>query len=390
MLTLPALKVRQFSQEFFLLNLAAGDIERLVRFEVLGSTGAGKAVKSARPRKGAIVNWHEIEERVQVSEEAYQRPVLRKKLDELAQYYLQCRDDGAMPAVPGAVLLTSEEPVEFVPEGNNPFVGLVKIAEPDDALRVLDGQHRLLALAALVRSPDASDAERAAAQMLQVPAVLFSDLPAPAVIEMFVTINSKHTRLNSSLLFSLKGRQLYADPLDAAVHDVIRRLNDDDASPLEGQIKMLGVGPGRIAQSGLAQELKRVVVHLESSSADQPWFPGLMDHLPAFYLEYFKVVARAFEEAWTSRSHSIRSLIALRAFLQVSEAVVPRVLSAGGDPRVALARVLAPWRGQIGSSRFETAGTWKERTAGGGKETTRRLARELTESLERSTEDIRA
>jgi len=379
MLTLPALKVQQFAHEFYLLNLAAGDVERLVRFEVLGSSGVQG--KPSRRKKGSLVNWQEIEERVQVSEEAYQRPILRKKIDELAQYYLQCRDDGAVPAVPGAVLLTSEEPVEFVSEGSNPFIGVVKIADDDEALRVLDGQHRLLALAALLRSAELAATERASAQMLQVPAVLFSGLPPPAVIEMFVTINSKHTRLNSSLLFSLKGRQLYADPLDAAVHDVVRRLNDDDSSPLEDQIKMLGVGPGRIAQSGLAQELRRVLVNLEESFGQAPWFAGLMEHLPAFYLEYFKEVARVFDDAWKSRDHSIRSLIALRAFLLASQAVVPRVLSVGGDPRVTLRKVLAPWGARIGSSRFETAGLWRERAGGGGKETTRRLARELTDAL---------
>ncbi len=378
MLTLPALKVQQFSQEFYLLNLAAADVGRLVRFEVLGTSGVEG--KPARRRKGSLVNWQEIEERVQVSEEAYQRPILRKKIEELAQYYRQCREDGAVPAIPGAVLLTSEEPVEFVTEGGNPFVGLVKISDDDQALRVLDGQHRLLALAALLRSTE--DADRAAAAMLQVPAVLFSGLAAPAVIEMFVTINSKHTRLNSSLLFSLKGRQLYADPLDAEVHDVIRRLNDDHASPLDGQIKMLGVGPGRVAQSGLAQELRRVLVALERSPADQSWLVGLKEHLPAFYLEYFKETARVFEEAWTSRSHSIQSLIALRALLQASQEVVPRALSGGGDPRAALRKVLTPWSTRIGSARFETAGLWKERAAGGGKETTRRLARELIDALE--------
>jgi hypothetical protein len=112
-------------------------------------------------------------------------------------------------------------------------------------LRVLDGQHRLLALAALLKGGNASQEEHAAASLLQVPAVLFSSLPAPSVVEMFVTINSKHTRLNSSLLFELKGRQLYADPIDARVHDVIKKLNAE-GSPLAGDIKMLGIGPGKV------------------------------------------------------------------------------------------------------------------------------------------------
>lgn len=76
MLTLPARKLQQFSQEFYLLNLSATDVERLVRFEVLGQAG--------------------VDGRVETSEKAYQRPILKKKSDELAHHYLQCRDDGAL------------------------------------------------------------------------------------------------------------------------------------------------------------------------------------------------------------------------------------------------------------------------------------------------------
>ena len=75
---------------------------------------------------------------------------------------------------------------------------------------------------------------------------------------MFVTINAKHTRLNASHLVSLSGRQLYADESLAAAHDVVRALNDREDSPLYGEIKLLGVGKGRIAQAPLAQELKRL------------------------------------------------------------------------------------------------------------------------------------
>ena len=39
-----------------------------------------------------------------------------------------------------------------------------------------------------------------------VPAVIFDRLPEDHVVQMFVTINAKHTRLNSSHLVSLSGR----------------------------------------------------------------------------------------------------------------------------------------------------------------------------------------
>lgn len=38
-LTLPAPKLQQFTQELFLLSLAAADFDRVVRFEALGEAG---------------------------------------------------------------------------------------------------------------------------------------------------------------------------------------------------------------------------------------------------------------------------------------------------------------------------------------------------------------
>ncbi|MEZ4219623.1 MAG: DGQHR domain-containing protein [Polyangiaceae bacterium] len=379
-LTLPALKVQQHGRDFYMLNLAAQDVERMVRFEVLGAEGL-QGKRGRRAGKTSAVNWEQIEKKVQTSEKAYQRPILRKKIEELTRYYLQCRDDGVMPAIPGAVLLTMEQPVEFEPQGSNPFVGLVRLPADADVLRVLDGQHRLLALAALLKSPAVDEADRAAAQMLQVPAILFTELPPPAVVEMFVTINSKHTRLNASLLFSLKGRQLYSDARDARIHDVVRKLNESDASPLKGQIKMLGVGPGKVAQAGLATEIRAAVDAIEKQHRNAPWLDGFLGHLEKLYVNYFRQIASAFPAAWNSRKHSIQSLISLRAFVRLSVEVFPAVLNHGGSPPALLRQVVEPWGTAVGSARFETAGKWRERAAGGGKETTRRLVQELREHM---------
>ena len=95
MLTIPGLKVQQFNQEFFLLNLSAEDVERLVRFEVLGEAGV-QGKKSKKP-SGSKVNWSELERRVGTSDKAFQRPILRKKIEELGQYYTTCREQQLLP-----------------------------------------------------------------------------------------------------------------------------------------------------------------------------------------------------------------------------------------------------------------------------------------------------
>ncbi len=376
MLIVPAVKIQQFKQEFYLLNLSAIDVQRLVRFEVLGDAGLDEARRPARQARPNLVNWVEIERKVHTSEKAFQRPILRKKIEELAEHYRQCREDGAVPAIPGAVLLVSEDPVTFVAQGSNPFVGLVQMSESEGTLRVLDGQHRLLALDAMLASPEVD-----AIRSVQVPAILFAGLPAPSVVEMFVTINSKHTRLNPSLLYSLKGRQLYPDPIDSAIHDTIKELNGKDGSPLARHVKMLGVGPGKVPQAGLAQEMRAAIEAVRAAGESAPWPDDFVANVRRFYGLYFREVQRAFADVWESKKHSVRSTIALRAFVQASQPVVARVYEVGGDPRPVVSALLAPWSTQIGDARFETTGAWRAKAAGGGKETTRVLARELVAAL---------
>lgn len=376
MLTVPAVKIQQFKQEFYLLNLAAADVQKLVRFEVLGDTGLDGAKRKPRGSKPGPVNWAEIERKVHTSEKAFQRPILRKKVEELAEHYRQCREDGAVPAIPGAVLLVSDEPIVFASQGTNPFIGLAQLSESEGTLRVLDGQHRLLALDAMLASPDAE-----AIRGIQVPAILFAGLPAPSVVEMFVTINSKHTRLNPSLLYSLKGRQLYPDPIDSAIHDTLKDLNGKAGSPLEGHIKMLGVGAGKVPQAGLAQEMRAAVEAVRAAHPNAEWMGDFVANLRRFYALYFHQVHHAFADVWASKKHSVRSTTALRAFIQASPPVVGRIHEVGGDPRPTMQALLARWPAQIGATRFETAGLWRAKAGGGGKETTRLLARELTDAL---------
>lgn len=387
MLTVPAVKVQQFRQELYLLNISAADVERLVRFEALGDAG----LDGKRPRRAAssrsLVNWAEIEERVSTSDKAFQRPILRKKIDELAEHFRQCRDDGQVPAIPGAVLLTTDEPVSFSAVGHNPFVGLLQMSDAEGSLRVLDGQHRLLALAALLGSADLTPEERADTRNVQVPAILFAGLPAPAIVEMFVTINSKHTRLNASLLYALKGRQLYPQLIDQRVHDAMKALNEKQGGALEGHIRMLGVGSGKVPQAGLAQETATMLAAL--GAARPASATEVVENIHRFLPLYFDEVARVFSGAWVSKRHSIRSGIALRAFIQAAQPVLLCVLELGGAPRPIVREMLSNWSERVGDERFETAGAWRAKAAGGGKETTRILARELVAALrDVSTSDI--
>jgi DGQHR domain-containing protein len=345
-----------------------------VKFEVLGYSGAPEAEKPKARSTRSRVNWDALERRISESETAYQRPVIRRKIDELATYYRECKDAGTLPAIPGAVIITSEKRFTFTPIAGHHDLGLLQIPEEHGVLRVLDGQHRLLALHALSQSGEPMS--------IEVPAVLFDSLDARQIVELFVTINAKHTRLNPSHIISLAGRKLYPDPNQALAHDVIRSLNEDDTSPLHGEIKMLGTGRGRVSQAPLAEEIVDFFETVEKVGGGAR-IQELRQGAKRFFLNYVKALSTTFPTAWAGRKYSIKTGAALRAFIRAAPDVMARARELRRDPfdLNAIREAIKPWGERLRDRRFETEGEWKLKLAGGTRGTVEILTRELRDAL---------
>jgi DGQHR domain-containing protein len=353
MINVAAIRMQQFGVQFYQASLTASDIDKLVRFEVLSyGDGAQPGVRGGKQRSGAPVskvNWDLLERRIASSEKAYQRHIIRRKIDELVQYYEQCRQARDLPSIPGAVIISCDEKLTFHAASEDARVGILKVPEREGILRAIDGQHRLLALHA--------DIDRFQGEDFSVPAIIFDRLPEDHVVQMFVTINAKHTRLNASHLVSLSGRQLYRDENLATAHDVVRALNDREDSALYDEIKLLGVGRGRVAQAPLAQELKK----LFAADAFGRRSGDFHEEVRKFFVNYFKQIALVFGGAWNGRKYSIKSASALRAFVKVAPDVIRRLDQEHADRSDfrAIGRAIAPWGRRIGDLRFETEGAWK-------------------------------
>src|SRR6266545_4574726 len=332
MISVPARRVKQFGVEFYQAALSAKDIDRLVKFEVLGYSGGPAADEptKGRPAVRSRVNWDSLEKRISESESAYQRPVIRRKIDELATYYRECKDAGTLPAIPGAVIITSEKRFTFTPVAGHHDLGLLQIPEEHGVLRVLDGQHRLLALHAL----------------------------------------------------SLAGRKLYPDPNQALAHDVIRSLNEDDTSPLHGEIKMLGTGRGRVSQAPLAEEIVDLLETVEKVGGGAK-IQELRSGAKRFFLNYIKALSTTFPGAWAGRKYSIKTGAALRAFIRLTPDVMARAREIRRDPfdLNAIREAIKPWGERMRDRRFETEGEWKLKLAGGTRGTVEVLTRELRDAL---------
>ena len=369
MINVAAIRMQQFGVRFYQASLTAGDIDKLVRFEVLSYGEAGQPVRGGNKKTPSKVNWDLLERRIASNEKAYQRQIIRRKIDELVQYYEQCRQARDLPSIAGAVIISCDEKLTFEPIEEGMSIGRLKVPEREGILRAIDGQHRLLALHADIDNIEQED--------FTVPAIIFDRLPEDHVVQMFVTINAKHTRLNASHLVSLSGRQLYKDDALAAAHDVVRALNDKDESPLQGEIKLLGVGRGRVAQAPIAQELKRLFA--SDAFGGPRKSADFRDDARRFFVNYFKQVSVVFGTAWAGRKYSIKSATALRAFIRVAPDVVRRLDQEHADRADfrAIGRVIAPWGRRIGNVRFESEGVWKRAGT-----TVDSLARELKLALE--------
>lgn len=358
MIQVAAIRMEQFGVQFYQASLTARDVGKLMRFEVLSyANQQHQPVRGRREAERSKVNWDLLERRITGTDKAYQRQIIRRKIDELVDYYEQCRQARNLPSIPGAVIISCDEPLKFESiDGQWSNLGVLKVPEREGILRAIDGQHRLLALH--------NDIEQFGHDAFSVPAVIFDRLPEDHVVQMFVTINAKHTRLNPSHLVSLSGRQLYSDPALATAHDVVRALNEREDSPLHGAIKLLGVGPGKVAQAPLAQELKR---QFSSDAFGGPRkSEAFHEDAKRFYVNYFKQVSQVFSAAWHGRKYSIKSSSGLRSFIRVAPDVVRRLDQEHAERTDfrAIGRVIAPWGRRIGDLRFETDGAWKRTGSG--------------------------
>src|SRR5260370_11146648 len=141
MINVAAIRMQQFGVQFYQASLTASDIDKLVRFEVLSYGDAAQPpVRGGKQKAGAgvvvsKVNWDLLERRIASSERAYQRQIIRRKIDELVQYYEQCRQARDLPSIPGAVIISCDERLTFVPAGDDSRVGVLKVPEREGILR---------------------------------------------------------------------------------------------------------------------------------------------------------------------------------------------------------------------------------------------------------------
>ncbi|MEO5656578.1 MAG: DGQHR domain-containing protein [Nitrospiria bacterium] len=313
---------------------------------------------------------------VEKSEHGFQRLLNRQKVKQIVNFY---ETAATQPVIPGTVLLFSDETLAFEPIGSAASMG--NLHEPRGKYLIIDGQHRLAALRFFAtKHPQQADE-------IEVPCVLFDGKSADFATEMFVIINSTHTKINRSHLIDLYEKVSWESPEKKFAAKIVNHLYEDADSPLRYRINRLG-GRSRqekwVLQSELFNELhKLAVAHKKvfdkrfGLKADRAYEP---------LRDYLKAVREVMEPVWGKNDRSMFTRdVTLKALIRVFGDVLQdgRTLEAWLDARSpkAFLPLVQPWAELV--REFRVDGFYERFAAKGQVERVRRIHLRLTQALGR-------
>ena len=229
-----AQRMRQKESEFYFVSYPAQDLLRKVRFVSRFYGERGEMIGGDVSTKKNVDDVERYVQAIEKNSKSFQRDLNRRKVKQIKDFY---RNETRQPVIPGAVLLFTTEKLEFQPLKGMERAG--NLLEPRGDFLIIDGQHRLAGLHFYLQEKDA-DAR------VEVPVVIFDGKTSDFATEMFVVINSSHTRINKSHLIDLYERiEWGTDPEKKFAATLVRALYEEDDSPLQYHINMLG---GRSSQ----------------------------------------------------------------------------------------------------------------------------------------------
>ena len=223
--------------------------------------------------------------------------------------------------IPGAVLLFSTEKLEFQPLKGMERAG--NLVEPRGDFLIIDGQHRLAGLHFYLQEKDADP-------HIEVPVVIFDGKTADFATEMFVVINSTHTRINKSHLIDLYERiEWGTDPEKKFAASLVRQLYENDDSPLQYHINMLGGRSAQemwINQAQIFGELRRLVRRKDAAHRFKDGRGWNKDRGYGLVRDTLKAVRQAFGDAWgDNKNYMVTRDVTIEGILRLAGDVAAHV-----------------------------------------------------------------
>ena len=366
-----ATRVKQKESTFYFVSYKATDLLEKVKF-TSRYYFEGEELSEARLRQDDEVA--QFIAGIERSEKGFQRVLNRQKIKQIVNFYETVL---TQPMVPGTVLLFTDETLNFRKLDGSDSIG--HLSEPKGNYLVIDGQHRLAGLH-FFKERHADQAAN-----VEIPCVVFDGRSAEFATEMFVIINSTHTRINRSHLVDLYEKVSWESPEKKFAAKVVNLLYGEADSPLQYKINRLG---GRskqekwILQSELFNELYKLVQHhgrwIESHLGTRT------DKCYALVRDYLKGVKEVMTEVWgNNERYMFTRDVTLKALIRVlDDLIVDRKLMGQWEqeksPKPFVA-TLKPWAAL--TKEFRAEGFYERFAAKGQLERVRRIHTRLMDAI---------
>jgi DGQHR domain-containing protein len=300
-----ATQIRQKDGIFYFVSYRAKDLLGKVRF-ISRFYGEGEEIPASRISQDDDIA--QFIARIERTDHAFQRGLSRTKVRQLTNFY---ETAVSQPAIPGTVLLYTNEKLQFRANGD----GVGHLSEPNSKFLIIDGQHRLAALHFYMQERPSD------AQTINVPCVIFDGRSEDFAAEMFVIINSTPTRINKSHLIDLYERVSWAAPDRKFAARLVEKLYSEGDSPLRYRINRLGGRTQRdkwVLQAELFNELHRWVrgkwrsIQLAGgSSKEVPRYYGIVR-------DFFKAAKNVFgDSVWAKEGYMVTKPVTIKALIRV-------------------------------------------------------------------------
>ena len=364
-----ATRLRQKEGVFYFISYKATDLLERVRF-TSRYYFEGDKIQEEEAGEDDVARFIAAIER---SEKGFQRVLTRRKVKQIVNFYETAI---SQPLIPGAILLFTDETLRFEPLDGSKGVG--NLTAPHGKFLVIDGQHRLAGLHFF------SERYPEQAGQIEVPCMVFDGKSSDFATEMFVIINSTHTKINKSHLVDLYERVSWETPEKKFAAKIIKLLYEEADSPLRYKINRLG-GRSRqekwVLQSELFNEVHKLVEKHDFFEMELRMNP---EKSYGLIRDYLKAVSDVMEAAWGkndryifTRDVTLKALIRVLGDLLERNRLMDRYLQAP-SPKV-FKEVLQPWSEMV--KEFRAEGFYERFPAKGQVERVRRIHEKLTRAV---------
>jgi DGQHR domain-containing protein len=299
-----ATRIQQKEGTFYFISYRATDLLERVRFTSRYYYD-GEAIEPEPASEDEVARFIAG---IEKSEKGFQRTLNRRKVRQIVNFY---ETAVSQPLIPGTILLFTDETLRFRRTDASETVG--HLSEPEQKFLIIDGQHRLAALHFFHhRHPEQTG-------RLEVPCILFDGKSADFATEMFVIINSTHTRINKSHLVDLYEKVSWETPEKKFAARIVNRLYEEADSPLRYKINRLG-GRSRqekwILQSEVFNEIHKLVQSHRRYFAEH--FQMRSDRAYELIRDYFKAVRAVMDAVWgENERYTFTRDVTIKALIRV-------------------------------------------------------------------------